>query len=68
MAYVYLVDSIAPGQAVRQVPAWDDSAILDHDFRGRLLGIELFGAARRLHPVLPAGAERIDREPDPPSA
>lgn len=31
MAYIYLVDSIARGEAVRQVPAEDDTAILDYD-------------------------------------
>ncbi|WP_342668602.1 DUF2283 domain-containing protein [Streptomyces niveus] len=68
MAYIYLVDSIAPGEAVRQVPAEDDTAILDYDSHGRLLGIELFSARRRLHPELLASAERIDREPRPPRA
>lgn len=68
MAYIYLVDGIAPGEAVRQVPAEDDTAILDYDSHGRLLGIELFSARRRLHPELLAGAERIDREPRPPKA
>ncbi|WP_426501416.1 DUF2283 domain-containing protein [Streptomyces sp. D54] len=67
MAYIYLVDGIAPGEAVRQVPAEDDTAILDYDAHGRLLGIELFSARRRLHPELLVGAERIDREPRPPS-
>ncbi|MEU3480911.1 DUF2283 domain-containing protein [Streptomyces sp. NPDC033754] len=68
MAYIYLVDTIAPGEAVRQVPAEDNTAILDYDSHGRLLGIELFSARRRLHPELLASAERIDREPRPPSA
>ncbi|MGW3656789.1 DUF2283 domain-containing protein [Streptomyces sp. NPDC005151] len=61
MAYIYLVDGIAPGEAVRQVPAEDDTAILDYDSHGRLLGIELFSARRRLHPELLGSAERIDR-------
>lgn len=63
MAYLHLVDSIGPGQAVRQVRAEDDSAILDYDSHGRLLGIELFGATRRLHPELLARAEQAGREP-----
>ncbi|MFJ6609360.1 DUF2283 domain-containing protein [Streptomyces sp. NPDC091289] len=67
MAYIYLVDGIAPGEAVRQVLAEDDTAVLDYDAHGRLLGIELFDATRRLHPELLAGAERTDREPRPPS-
>ncbi|MEU6472547.1 DUF2283 domain-containing protein [Streptomyces massasporeus] len=67
MAYIYLVDRIAPGEAVRQVPAEDDTAILDFDSNGRLLGIELFSARRRLHPDLIGIAERIDRKPSPPN-
>ncbi|WP_432062740.1 DUF2283 domain-containing protein [Streptomyces sp. S1] len=66
MAYVYLVDGIAPGEAVRQVPAEDGTAVLDYDSAGRLLGIEVFSAGRRLHPDLLESAERIDREPGPP--
>ncbi|MFF5897003.1 DUF2283 domain-containing protein [Streptomyces argenteolus] len=65
MAYIYLVDTITPGAAVRQVPAEDDTAILDYDAQGRLLGIEIFSARRRLHPELLAGAERIEREGAP---
>lgn len=48
------------------VLAEDDTAVLDYDAHGRLLGIELFDAGRRLHPELLAGAERTDREPRPP--
>ncbi|MFJ5934111.1 DUF2283 domain-containing protein [Streptomyces sp. NPDC093071] len=66
MAYICLVDGIAPGEAVRQVPAEDDTAVLDHDSAGRLLGIEVFGAGRRLPPEPLESAERIDREPGPP--
>ncbi|GAA1963377.1 DUF2283 domain-containing protein [Kitasatospora viridis] len=68
MAYIYLLGRIGPGEAVRQVPAQDNTAILDYDADGRLLGIELFSAGRRLHPDLLRVAERIDREPSPPSA
>ncbi|WP_326763791.1 DUF2283 domain-containing protein [Streptomyces sp. NBC_01591] len=61
MAYIYLVDKIGPGEAVRQEPSDEDtSAILDYDAQGRLLGIELFDARSRLHPDLMAVAERID--------
>ncbi|WBO61497.1 DUF2283 domain-containing protein [Streptomyces camelliae] len=67
MAYIYLVDKIGLGEAVRQVPVEDNTAILDYDSDGRLLGIELFSARRRLHPDLLGAAERIDREPDLPS-
>lgn len=63
MAYLHLVDGTGPGEAVRQVPAEDDSAILDYDAHGRLLGVELFGATRRLHPELLACAEKSGREP-----
>jgi uncharacterized protein YuzE len=67
MAYIYLVNTIGPGEAVRQVPAEDHTAILDYDSHGRLLGIELFSARRRLHPALLSTAERIDRGPRPPT-
>ncbi|NJA59455.1 DUF2283 domain-containing protein [Streptomyces sp. NEAU-H3] len=67
IAYIYLVDRIAPGETVRQVPAEDNTAILDYDSDGRLLGIELFSARRRLHSDLMSGAERIDRAPRPPT-
>ncbi|MFG2844183.1 DUF2283 domain-containing protein [Kitasatospora sp. NPDC048296] len=68
MAYIYLLDKINPGEAVQQVIAGEDTtAILDYDSQGRLLGIELFNARRRLHPDLLATAERIDREPRPPA-
>ncbi|MET9375020.1 DUF2283 domain-containing protein [Streptomyces sp. NPDC003035] len=61
-AYIYLVDTIAPGEAVQQVIAGDDmTAVLDLDSEGRLLGIELFGAGRRLHPRLMEIAEHIGR-------
>lgn len=67
MAYIYFGDRIAPGEAVRQVPAADSTAILDYDSDGRLLGIELFSARRRLHPDLMSAAERVDREPSSPT-
>ncbi|CAM5393450.1 DUF2283 domain-containing protein [Streptomyces aurantiogriseus] len=60
MAYIYLVDRIAPGEAVEQVVAGEDTtAVLDLDSQGRVLGIELFDARRRLHPDLLDVAERI---------
>jgi uncharacterized protein YuzE len=62
MGYIYLVDEIKPGEAVRQVIAGEDEAfVLDLDAQGRLLGIEVFGAGTQLHPNLLAIAERIDR-------
>ena len=60
MAYVCLVDAVGPGEAVRQVAADDGGAVLDYDAQGRLLGIELFGARRRLHPDLLKLADRPD--------
>ncbi|MEV7775922.1 DUF2283 domain-containing protein [Kitasatospora sp. NPDC086791] len=58
MAYIYLVDTIAPGEAVRQAIAGDDmAAVLDFDTNGRLLGVEL--SIDRLHPDLLAIAEQI---------
>jgi uncharacterized protein YuzE len=60
MGYIYLVDEIQPGQAVRQVIAGEDEAfVLDLDEQGRLLGVEVFGAGNRLPPALLAIAERI---------
>jgi uncharacterized protein YuzE len=58
MAYIYLVDVIAAGEAVRQVIAGDDmAAVLDFDASGRLLGVEI--SLHRLHPGLLAIAEQI---------
>ncbi|MFI9833841.1 DUF2283 domain-containing protein [Streptomyces sp. NPDC051913] len=58
MAYIYLVDAVAPGEAVRQAIAGDDmAAVLDFDANGRLLGVEL--STRRLHPNLLEIAEQI---------
>ncbi|GIG64112.1 DUF2283 domain-containing protein [Phytomonospora endophytica] len=65
MAYIYLVE-IGPGEAVRQVPTEDNLAVLDYDSDGRILGIEVFSAERRLHPEVLSAAERIDLEPGPP--
>jgi len=59
MGYIYLVDEIEPGQAVRQVIAGEDEVfVLDLDVRGRLLGVEVSGVGR-LHPDLLAVAEQI---------
>ncbi|MFJ8647461.1 DUF2283 domain-containing protein [Streptomyces sp. NPDC093546] len=61
MAYLYLVDGIGPGEAVRQVPVGEDMiALVDLDAQGRLLGVEVFDARARLHPEVLARAERID--------
>ncbi|MEU2287648.1 DUF2283 domain-containing protein [Streptomyces sp. NPDC013178] len=60
MAYICLVDRIEPGEAVEQVVAGEDTtAVLDLDSQGRVLGIELFDARRRLHPDLLSIAEQI---------
>ncbi|MDT0546221.1 DUF2283 domain-containing protein [Streptomyces sp. DSM 41529] len=58
MGYIHLVDEIGPGEAVRQELTEDESAVLDFDAQGRLLGIELFDAKARLHPDLMAIAEK----------
>ena len=61
MAYICLVDRVEPGGAVRQVLAGDDresTVVLDYDRDGRMIGIEVFSAARQLHPDLLAAAER----------
>ncbi|MFF4872913.1 hypothetical protein [Streptomyces sp. NPDC000961] len=60
-----LPDSGEPPDAAGAAEA--HTAVLDHGSAGRLLGIEVFGARRRLHPELLETAERIDREPGPPS-
>ncbi|MEU2181472.1 DUF2283 domain-containing protein [Streptomyces thermolilacinus] len=63
MAYIQLVERIEPGEAVRQVPAGDGTtAVLDFDAEGRLLGVELSGAARTLHPDLMAAAGKAGRD------
>ncbi|MGJ7414621.1 hypothetical protein AB9128_02005 [Streptomyces cinereoruber] len=60
-----LPDSGAPPDAAGAAEA--GTAVLDYDSAGRLLGIEVFSAGRRLHPDLLETAQRIDREPGPPS-
>jgi uncharacterized protein YuzE len=50
MSYIYLMDRILNGAAVRQVQAGPD-VILDFDADGYLLGIELLDR-KLLHPVL----------------
>lgn len=54
-SYIYLVDRILTGAAVRQVRAGPD-IILDFDADGHLLGIELLDR-KLLHPTLLAVAE-----------
>jgi uncharacterized protein YuzE len=44
-AYVYLVDRIEPGEAVRQVMALDNDVVIDLDREGRILGIEILNVA-----------------------
>ncbi len=47
-AYVYLT-KIAPGQVARTVDAGGDMTVmLDYDADGRLLGMEVAGASKRL--------------------
>jgi uncharacterized protein YuzE len=40
-AYVYLIDHIEPGEAVRQEVVLDGGVVLDLDSKGRLLGVEV---------------------------
>jgi uncharacterized protein YuzE len=49
-AYVYLVDRIQPGEAKSQLVALDGDVVVDLDADGRLLGIEVLHAKRRLRP------------------
>lgn len=52
-AYIYLRE-IAAGDAVRQVPVFEDDihAVLDLDAEGRLIGLDVMGASRSLPPEL----------------
>ncbi|MFI7633771.1 DUF2283 domain-containing protein [Nonomuraea sp. NPDC049400] len=54
VAYIYLVDRIAAGEAARQVVVEADGVpgevILDLDGQGALLGIEILGASHILRP------------------
>ena len=61
-AYIYLVDTIAPGAAVKQVPMDPQHGmiVLDFDTAGVLLGIEVLDASQLLPPELLAQAEQID--------
>jgi len=61
-AYIYVADEIEPGAAVKCVPV-DPLAIngminLDFDVEGRLLGIEVLAASKRLPPEALEAAER----------
>lgn len=51
-AYVHLVEAIRPGEVARTVtvtaPGIDDDVNIDLDAEGRILGIEILGASRRL--------------------
>ncbi|MBU0492554.1 MAG: DUF2283 domain-containing protein [Chloroflexi bacterium] len=62
-AYIYLVDAIAPG-SVETTYSCDPLEIggiiaLDFDAEGRLVGIEVLGASKRLPSVLLDEAEII---------
>lgn len=61
-AYLQLVDEVAEGAAVENVvierPGKGD-VVLDFDAAGRLLGVELIGAAELLHAAVLDAAERI---------
>jgi uncharacterized protein YuzE len=62
-AYIYLKPTILPGEAKKTYacdPLLVDGQInLDFDSAGRLIGIEVLGATRRLPKELLDGAERI---------
>lgn len=57
-AYVYLVDSIAPGEAEAQHVISDD-LIIDYDRYGKLLGFEILNARRILRPSVISQAARM---------
>ncbi|MEV7011181.1 DUF2283 domain-containing protein [Streptosporangium sp. NPDC051022] len=67
VAYIYLVDEIASGEAKTQVlveaPEMPGEVILDLDDRGSLLGIEIIGASDVLRPETLA-ASLDEEEPD----
>jgi uncharacterized protein YuzE len=61
-AYIYLADEIRPGAVAKMVPV-DPLAIngminLDFDAEGRLLGIEVLAASKRLPREALAAVER----------
>ena len=66
--YIYLVDAIAPGQAITQYHIHTDYGILVLDFNkeGQLLGIETW-SPELLHPDVKAMAQS-DNEYVPPTA
>ena len=67
--YIYLVERIAPGEAVAQESP-SEGITLDFERRGKLLGIEILAARRMLRPSVLLAAERMtmdrgtDREED----
>ncbi|MFG2073393.1 DUF2283 domain-containing protein [Nonomuraea maritima] len=67
VAYIYLVDEIRPGEADSQFlverEGMPGEIVLDFDAGGRLLGIEVLGAAAILRPEVLA----LANEDEPPS-
>ncbi|MEA3329702.1 MAG: DUF2283 domain-containing protein [Nanoarchaeota archaeon] len=46
-AYIYVVDSIGDGEAVKTIQL-NDNIILDFDSEGKLLGVEILDATKTL--------------------
>ncbi len=59
-AYIYLMDDIDPGAAVRQIVADNGNVVLDLDKDNRLIGIELLDETL-LHPKLKRRAVKNER-------
>ncbi|MGN6415266.1 DUF2283 domain-containing protein [Flexivirga sp.] len=64
-AYVYLVDPIGRGEAVRthvvDLPFHPNSITLDFDVNGHLLGMEVLGAHDVLRPATLAQAQDVSQ-------
>ena len=62
-AYVYLIDTIAPGGVKKSISLdpieSEGDFTLDFDGEGRLIGVEVLEAASRLHPDALRQAELI---------
>lgn len=57
-AYIYFVGSIKAGEASKSVQATDD-VILDFDKKGKLLGMEVLNASKKLSRKLLTSSRKI---------
>ena len=56
-AYLYVVDPIEPGSAVRSEATDESGIIIDYDSNGHVLGIEFLAPEKQLRPETLAAAE-----------